>query len=155
MKIKVNYLAIPLVVLAAALLGSFFTGQGMNWYDSLTLPKIAPAGSLIGAAWTIIYVLGTASALLVWNKVYVKKIPFKILALFSSNAILNAAWTLIFFTWHQIGWSIIEMLVLNLTTLALIIIFWKKFKIVSALLIPYFIWVSFATYLAYQIWRLN
>lgn len=149
-----NYLIIPLVTLATALGGSWITNGGMEWYKTIKLPSIAPAGSFIGMVWTIIFILATISAILFWNSG--RGVNFKlIVALFIANALLNVLWSTLFFGFGQIGWSIVEMIVLNLSNLALIILLWQGNLASALLLVPYFLWVSFATYLAYSIWGLN
>jgi len=152
---KLNYIIIPLIVLATSLLGSLFTNKGMEWYNTLKLPSITPPGSVIGAVWTVIFILSAISAIIVWNKAKHDNIFWIIIAIFIVNALLNALWSYLFFYQGLLLAPIIEMIVLNLTTLALIILIWPISKLASALLIPYFIWVSFATYLATTIWQIN
>ena len=152
---KINYILIPLIVLAVSVGGSLLTNSGMPWYDTLKLPSIAPPGGVIGAVWTVIFILSTISAIMLWN-VAPRGMQFNLIfSLFAINAILNVLWSFFFFNQQMIGASIIEMCVLNLTTLALIIFGWRFSWIAASLLIPYFAWVSFATYLAYKIWILN
>lgn len=155
MKIKLNYLVIPLITIFTALSGSLLTSKGMGWYKTINLPEIAPAGSFIGSVWTIIFILSAWSAILFWNKKESDKNAKIIITLFIANALLNIFWCFLFFGIHLIGWSIAEMIILNLVNLALIILLWKKHLFPALLLTPYFIWVSFATYLAYSIWKLN
>ncbi|MFH1227403.1 MAG: TspO/MBR family protein [Planctomycetota bacterium] len=151
---KLNYIVIPLVTAAVLLGGSWLTAGGMDWYRTLKLPALAPPGSFIGLAWTIIFILSTVSALIFWNR-FQPGTRSTIAALFIANALFNVCWSLIFFRLHLIGLSIIEMTALNLTTLTLITLLWKPALVPALLLIPYFGWVSFATYLAYSIWTLN
>lgn len=151
---KLSYFIIPLVVVLVALVGSLLTGVGMPWYETLARPSFTPDGSVIGAVWTIIFILSGISALLFWNKKN-QKHSAAITVMFVANAVLNVLWSWLFFVRYQIGWSIIEMIVLNITNVVLIVLLWKQHRISAALLIPYFAWVFFATYLAYQIWTLN
>ncbi|MFA5020877.1 MAG: TspO/MBR family protein [Patescibacteria group bacterium] len=155
MKLKINYVYLPAVTIAVAVGGSFITSAGMDWYRTLVLPGLAPAGSVIGSIWTVIFILSTIAALLVWNQQPRPKNFSAIVWLFAASAALNLFWSAVFFGWHQLGWAIVEMVVLNLANLVLIIKLWPKNKPASILLWPYFIWVCFATYLAGLIWRLN
>jgi len=153
---NLSYIFIPLITVLVAGGGSWLTNQGLAvWYQQLQLPSIAPNGGVIGLVWTIIFILATISALLFWNQHSKQKNRQVIAGLFLANAILNLAWSYIFFVQHWLGWTIIEMTVLNLTTLTLIVLLWRKTRNSAVLLLPYLIWVSFATYLAYQIWLLN
>lgn len=155
MKFKLNYIIIPLIVIAVSVIGSFFTDSGMEWYDTLNLPSFTPPGSVIGAVWTVIFILCAASALIVWNKTKHDKIFRIIIAIFLLNAFFNVLWSALFFNQQLIQASLIEIFILNALTLALIILIWPRSKPASALLMPYFAWVSFASYLLYNIWRLN
>jgi tryptophan-rich sensory protein len=126
----------------------------MGWYDSLRLPAIAPDGSVIGLVWTVIYILSTIAAILFWNSPRGKNFML-IAGLFLFNAFLNMFWSFLFFTLHLFWWAIAEMVLLNLVNLALILLLWKYNRKSAILLVPYFLWVFFATYLAYLIGSLN
>ena len=152
---KLNYIVIPIVTLAVALLGSYITSNGMSWYETLTLPKIAPPGSLIGIVWTVIFILSTASALILYNSQNHNNLFWWIIGIFILNAVLNVLWSGLFFGLGQIFASIVEMIVLEISVVALIILIWPLSRISSVLLMPYAFWVAFATYLASQIWSLN
>lgn len=155
MKIKLNYAIIPLITIAVSVAGSYLTDLGMDWYNTINLPEITPPGSLIGAVWTIIFILSTISALLVWNLSKRNKRIWWIIGIFIANAVLNVFWSGLFFGLHLIGASIIEMIILEISVLALIILAWPVSRWASILLFPYAGWVIFATYLAYNIWLLN
>jgi tryptophan-rich sensory protein len=154
MKIKANYFSIVLLVLVVAAVGSLLTSMGLGWYAGLRLPSIAPAGSFIGLVWTIIFILSAVAIILFWNAPRRKNFQL-IVGLFLLNGLLNVGWSLVFFTWHQLWWALPEMLLLNLTNLALIYYLWRYERRSALLLVPYFLWVSFATYLAYRIATLN
>jgi len=68
---------------------------------------------------------------------------------------LNVFWSYLFFNQHQILASIIEMIILDTTVIVLILLLWPISKLASYLLMPYAVWVAFATYLTYQILLLN
>lgn len=156
--LKVNYLVTPLGVLCVSLIGGYFTGGGMTWYDTINLPSFAPPGSVIAVIWSIIFILSAISILLFSNssKTDRKSLFFYIIiSLFVLNGVLNVFWTVLFFSWHLVFWSVIEMLFLNLVNLILILMLWKEHKASAILLLPYFIWVAFATYLTYSIYLLN
>jgi len=169
MKFKTNYLVIPAITVVIALLGSHFTGLGMDWYDqTLTLPALTPPKWAFPLAWTIIYICTAISAIILWNKGQESKrilwffrrenmssSYWWIIGLFIANVVLNIAWTVIFFGLHQIFAASIEILILELSILALLYLTWSKSKSASLLLLPYAIWVGFASYLTWQILLLN
>lgn len=156
--LKMNYLLAPIGVLAVSLIGGYITGGNMDWYNTLNLPSFTPPGSFIGMVWTFIFIFFAISILLFSNnpKTDRKSLFFRIVVvLFVLNGVLNVAWSYLFFGLHLIFWSVIEMLFLNLINLVLILMLWKEHRASSVLIIPYFVWVAFATYLAYSIYLLN
>ncbi|MFA5948530.1 MAG: TspO/MBR family protein [Candidatus Gracilibacteria bacterium] len=169
MKFKPNYISIPLFVIMVAILGSMFSSQGMGWYnEQLVKPDLTPPSWVFPVAWSIIFALTAVSALILWNREnenvsflmrLIGKTPSKthwfIVSLFVSNAILNVFWSSLFFAKHWISASLVEMMLLNLTTILLIVLGYKYSRLASLLLLPYFLWVSFATYLTYQIYLIN
>jgi len=152
---KLNYLLIPLVTIATALGGSWITGGGMGWYDTINLPAWTPDGSIIGSVWTVLFVLATISALLIYNLMPKGKKRRAVMWAFLVNAVLNVLWSAVFFGWHLTGLAIIEAAVLSLSVLVLIVMIWPKSKASSVLLFPYFAWACFATFLTYSVWLLN
>ena len=152
---KLNYLIIPLITLLVSLLGSWLTSGGMEWYQKIKLPAWTPAGSVIGFAWTTIFILSTISALLVWNKFPRDKRFVWVIGLFFINAGLNIFWSWLFFNQHLIGWAAIEAALLGLSVVGLIILIGPISRLATWLLVPYAAWVAFATYLTYLIWTLN
>jgi tryptophan-rich sensory protein len=78
-----------------------------------------------------------------------------IIGLFLVNAFFNAYWCYLFFTKALINEAFIEMFLLNGTTITLIILLWNKSRKAATLLIPYVLWVSFATFLTYSIKIIN
>ncbi len=174
-QLKLNYLIIPIVTISVAIIGSAFTTMGMNWYDTqLIQPELTPPKWLFPVAWNTIFVLTTISALLLWNKLphqastlkklyncLFKKIDkealfFRIIFwLFALNAILNVGWSFLFFANRLILPAFIEMLFLEATLIALIILTWSKSRAASIMLWPYAAWVGFATFLTFRIFQLN
>lgn len=148
-------ITIVICVMLVAYTGGMATDLGMEWYRQLTLPEFTPPGSFIGIVWTVIYTLGAIAAFLIWQTKDGSRRFSLLLALLVANAVLNALWSWLFFGFQQIGLAIVEMLLLNLSTLAIICLSWPRRKLAAILLAPYFLWVAFATYLACSIWLLN
>jgi len=154
-KLKANYFVIPFITITTAIAGNIATSSGMDWYDTLQKPSWIPPGYLFGIVWTLIYILTTASALIVWNKSKPDVRTKTIMALYGVNAILNAAWSYLFFSEHLFWPSIIEMILLNITTIIIMVMAHRISKLANYLLAPYLVWVTFATYLAYSVMQLN
>ena len=134
---------------AAGIIGSFFTLAAMpTWYAALTKPSFNPPSWVFGPVWTILYTLMGISLYLVWkNKSAVK--------LFVWQLIANSLWSIIFFGMKNIPLALIEIIILLVLIFATIMKFYKINKAAAYLLIPYFLWGSFATFLTYSIWILN
>ena len=144
------------LTLVVALSGSALTTPEITtWYATLNLPSWTPSGSVIGLAWTTIFILTAISAIVVWQNAPRDSRLWWIVLLFLLNGVLNVGWSYLFFNQHLIGASILEMLVLNATTIVLIFLTWPISRLAALLLFPYVGWVTFATYLAYSVWQLN
>lgn len=83
-----------------------------------------------------------------------KKIKFASV-LFLIHLVFNALWSIVFFGLQSPLWALVIILILLLMIVAIMFEFWGINKISAYLLIPYFLWVSFATILNYYIWYLN
>lgn len=150
MKLKPISLLFPLGVLIVGALGNLFTFAGLTWYkvDLIKPAALTPPDWAFSVAWTLIFIAATISGLIVWNTF---KKPRPILLLFLLNGVLNVEWSLLFFKLHAIGWALAEMLLLEATIIALHFMTWKNSKTASLLLLPYSLWVAFATLLTYEI----
>ncbi|OHA80894.1 MAG: hypothetical protein A2675_02270 [Candidatus Yonathbacteria bacterium RIFCSPHIGHO2_01_FULL_51_10] len=152
---KSNYIIIPLITIIVATVGSLLTSGGMDWYQTIALPSWTPSGAIIGAVWTVLFVLATISALIVWNKVERTWIFKHIIRFFIMNAVVNVLWSAAFFGVHLLGLAVITAAILALTVIMLVLLIWKSSRTAALLLVPYAVWVVFATYLSYAIWDLN
>lgn len=152
---KISPVVIVAIVLLLSFAGGQFTSSGMAWYRTIKLPSWTPEGSVIGIVWTAIYILSAASAIIVWN-VFAGDSKFPLIALlFLLNAAFNLAWSYIFFARQMIGPAILDCLAIEITLLILIPMIWEKSHVAALLLLPYALWVGFATYLNYSIYIMN
>ena len=155
---KLNYFLIPLIAIFVAWLGGRFTMAAVRtWYKDLRKPKWTPPGAVIGAVWTVLYILAAISALLVWNgsAFGMSGVPFIIAALFILNAVVNVFWSYTFFYRRHIGAAIWVCLFLDLTIVGLIQLIAPVSLAAAWLLVPYAAWVTFAAYLNYRVWEMN
>ena len=164
---------------AAALIGSMFTLPAVGgWYAELNKPSWTPSGGVIGAVWTVIYLLMGASLYLAWAKNFQisenlsgmaarawNRISQKLLdgawqkqniiAIFSVQLILNVLWSFVFFELKMPGWAFFELLMLWVAVAYTIANFRRVSKPAAYLLLPYIAWITFAGYLNFVIWRMN
>lgn len=141
---------------AVGILGSFFTVSTLlNWYTVLNKPSFTPPNWVFGPIWILLYFLMGASAYIVWQKTDGNNLAKNSLILFFIHLIFNAAWMPIFFGLRNINLALFDIIIIWLFIVILIIKFFKISRASAYLLIPYLIWVSYATALNYYIWRLN
>ena len=144
---------------AAGLIGSLFTRKGIDpWYSNLQKPSFTPPDWVFAPVWITLYLLMGISLFLVWLKVKreSKTISSKgPMVLFFSQLALNVAWTAVFFGMHSIGWSLLVICLLWIMIIVTMIFFYRISSLASWLLLPYLLWVSYATVLNLNIWWLN
>lgn len=128
-----------------------FTDTESDWFVNLVKPTIYPPGYLFGIVWTALYILMGISLYLMIEKTK-EKLPF---ILFGSQLILNFFWSLIFFALQNILLAIIEIILLLILLIWTFFVFKKHSKPAAYLLIPYILWVTFATILTISIFVVN
>jgi len=147
------FIAIPLL---AGALGSFYTMASIpTWYATLNKPMLNPPSWVFGPVWTILYIMMGIAAFLIWQKGWKGREVKIALVLFFVQLALNVLWSVIFFGQQNPGLALIEIIILWAAILATILSFKKSSKPAATLLVPYLLWVTFATYLNFAIWRLN
>ena len=140
----------------AAAIGSMVTRPAVaGWYVTVQKPVFSPPNEVFAPVWTILYMLMAVALYLVWHKRENGVRDNLALQLFAVQLTLNVFWSVVFFGLHSIGGGLILICLLGMTLLATIRRFWSISKFVAACLIPYFLWLSFATVLNFAIWRLN
>lgn len=143
-----------LVVWAVGILGGLFALDARAYYAELALPSFAPPGWLFGPVWTILYLLMGISLYII-TKMENQKERKVLLTLFAVQFVLNFIWTPIFFVLESNLWAVIVITVLWLVLVAFQLAALKNKQIVMWLMGPYFLWVSFASVLAYSVLFLN
>lgn len=140
----------------AGILGSLvtITGEG-SWYASIQKPPFNPPGFIFGPVWTILYILMGISLYLVWMEGTSRREVRIALSVFGLQLGLNFLWSFLFFGLQSPFLGLVEIILLWLCIVATIVLFSRIRRTAALLLIPYLVWVSFATFLTYSIWILN
>ena len=141
----------------AGIVGSAFTTSNIPaWYALLHKPPFNPPNWIFAPVWETLYIMMGISAYLVWrnwkNNNYETA---KALFVFINQLILNAAWSVIFFGQHRILFAFAVIVLLWVVILVNMIQFYKISKPAGWLIVPYILWVSFASVLNLSIWVLN
>jgi len=144
------------VCFGVAALGSLATDPNIDgWYAALRKPSWNPPNWIFGPVWSMLYLLMAVAAWLVWRRRgFVGASPLP-LALFGVQLVLNGLWSVLFFGWHRPDLALIEIVFLWSAILATMLAFRRVVPLAAALLAPYLLWVTFAAFLNFTIWKLN
>ena len=137
-------------------LGTFFTMSSLkDWYSSLVKPPGVPPNEVFGPVWTVLYAMMGFSLALLWHRAPRGQAKRNALRFFAIQLILNLVWTPVFFGAHLLGPALAVIALLWVTILLTIRKFQPLDRTAARLMIPYLIWVSYATYLNAGYFYLN
>lgn len=127
------------------LLGLVTQANIYPWYEHLNKSSLTPPGFVFSVVWTLLYAL---LAVIAWilsnnNKTYSKKVT----VLFALQMLMNWAWTPLFFWLHWFIFSALWLIGISCLNLLLIIECKKTHIRIAWLLMPYLLWLVFASYL--------
>jgi len=146
--------AAALCATAVGALGALTTELG-TWYYQLRKPAWQPPDWLFGPAWTLIFALAALAGVLYWREEFKREARLQILAAFALNAFLNTLWSLLFFRIKRPDLALDEVGFLWLSIGLLILLLRRRSTLAAWLLVPYLLWVTFASYLNWTIVQLN
>jgi tryptophan-rich sensory protein len=157
MKKRIVYISISVLgCLLIGFLASIATQSSVNdWYTTLNKPAFTPPNELFAPVWTALYILMGVAAGIVWSKghhhIWVKTALYH----FVFQLLLNGLWSIVFFGLKNPLLGLIVILAL----LTMIMLTIKWFRVISKpaalMMVPYLLWVAFASALNYKIWELN
>ncbi len=150
---------LPIAIAAASALGVAMLGGLMTdigpWYRALAKPSWQPPDWAFGPAWTLIYALAALAGVIAWRAAQSQAQRETMLLLFALNAFLNVLWSLLFFRLRRPDWALIEVAFLWASVLLLIVVIGRYSRGAAMCLLPYLLWVSFASTLNWATVRLN
>jgi benzodiazapine receptor len=138
----------------AAAIGAIASVNAREFYAGLSRPSWAPPGSVFGPVWSVLYTLMAIAAWMVWRRGGWME-NGGALRLFLAQLAFNALWSWLFFAWHLGAVSFAEIVVLWALVAATTAALWRRQPIAGALLVPYLLWVTFASALCFATWRMN
>jgi translocator protein len=141
-----------LIAFATAAVGAIASVDAASFYAQLNKPSWAPPAWIFGPVWSALYLLMGVAAWLVWRSSGSNKAA---LALFGAQLAANAFWSWLFFAWHRGALAAAEVLVLLVLIVCTAAAFWRSSRLAAALLVPYLLWVSFASLLTWTVWQSN
>lgn len=149
-------LAISIILCqAAGFLGSLFTTPAIpTWYATLNKPFFTPPNWIFSPVWISLFILMGISLFTIWRRQDHPQVKTA-LVFFFVQLILNILWSAAFFGLRAPLLGLMDIVLLWIAILFTILNFLKVTKFAGVLLIPYLLWVSFATLLNFSLWILN
>ena len=126
----------------------------MDDYKQAVKPALTPPDIVFPIVWTILYALMGISAARIWLSKPTKERNHGLI-IWGAQLFFNFFWSLIFFNLQAYGFAFFWILILWALIVAMIYTFNKTDRLAAILQIPYFLWVTFATYLNLMVWILN
>ena len=141
-------------LLITFLIGGLFTPLTFSneFYLSLNKPFEIPT-IIFPIIWSILYLLMSISIYLISESNDINKLDS--IKIYFIQLVINSLWTLFFFGFHLIGFSIIWLLILITSVIIMFIKFYNINKTSAFINIPYIIWLILATMLNISIYILN
>ena len=146
-------LSIMLPLIVGGVSGFLTASNIETWYVHLNKPSFNPPNYLFGPVWTSLYVLMGISFFMILNTAVPNK--NRLILVYFIQLLLNFMWSFIFFKYHALGIAGVEIIILWLSILIMIVMFYKANKWAAIINIPYLLWVSFASVLNWSIYLLN
>ena len=125
-----------------------------SWISLVPFVVVCFTAAAIGALFTVLYLMMAISAWLVWRSSTSSQAGLP-LVLFGVQLVLNSLWSVIFFGLHRVGAAFAEILMLWTMIVATAVAFLPISLLAAWLLLPYLLWVVFASYLNFRIWQMN
>ncbi|KAB2953377.1 tryptophan-rich sensory protein [Heliorestis acidaminivorans] len=144
-----------LATYVAYFLPSILFPMDSRWLASLQKPTWSPPGAIVGLAWMIVYGMIALSVALLHTKVGWRNLGW----LWKGSFIVNLLLVFIYFAGQTVSknlfLSFLNTALIAGTAFLLVFFAWPYYRVSALLFLPYALWSSFATYLAWAIYRLN
>lgn len=147
-----------LAVLACAatwVIGGVLTRPNLDWYATLNKPGFTPPNEVFPVVWTVLYAMIAVSAWLVWRAPGKEEDRRPAFTWFFWQLAIGIVWSYAFFWLRSPGLGLVVILALLVAIVITIVFFDRLSRLAALLLLPYLLWVAFATSLNFAIWFLN
>ena len=152
---KNKYLSLFIILLItflASAIGGFTTTSFKEpWYSQIILPSFNPPSWVFAPVWTSLYVM---MSIAIW-KIWINSFDLKLLKLYFIHLFFNGTWSVVFFGFHQIGLALVNLIIIIIFIIMLMKKCLMKDRLSFYLMIPYFLWSSYALILNSSIFLLN
>ena len=126
-----------------------------NWYPALKKPIFTPPNFIFGPVWILLYISMALSAIIVFKQGIENKDVKIALVLFAFQLVPNLLWSYLFFSLKSPFYALIDIIVLWVAIVLTVVWFFKVNQTAGWIMVPYLVWVSFASYLNIGILLLN
>ncbi|MFM1813671.1 MAG: hypothetical protein RLZ98_366 [Pseudomonadota bacterium] len=152
----VRLFACLVLCLGVGAAGGFFTAPEIpTWYAGLIKPSWTPPSWVFPVVWNILYAMMGVSLWLLWDRAAPGPSRTAAITAFFVQLVLNASWSPVFFTLHQVGLALAIIVLLAIAIATTIAYAWRVQRWAAWLLLPYLAWVSYASTLNAGIWWMN
>lgn len=135
--------------------GLITRGAVRTWYATLARPWFSPPAWVFAPVWTAIYLIMGIAAFLVWQRGLAVPFARQALGVFAAQLALNWLWSALFFGMRAPGVAFVEIVLLWCLIAWCVVLFFRVRPAAGWLMVPYLAWVTFATALNLEFWRLN
>ena len=143
------------VCLGVSAVGGWITQTSVNdWYQTLAKPPMNPPDWVFAPTWITLYVMMAVAGWRVWLRPE-NSLRRMAMVAFAIQLMLNLIWSFIFFGAKSPGFAAIEIVLLWISILITLLLFWRIDRFAGWMMCPYVLWVSFAIYLNISIVLLN
>lgn len=140
---------------AVGALSGFLTREGTKTYEAFAhKPALTPPGAVFPVVWSILYALMGVGISRIWLSPP-SPIRKQSVMVFAVQLAVNFVWSILFFNAKVYGFAFLWLVLLWSFIVLMIRVFYQVDKIAAYLQIPYLLWVTFAGYLNFMVWKLN
>lgn len=125
------------------------------WYSTIEKPALTPPSWIFPVVWPVLYLMMSVALWRYLESAVPRVMRVLGVVLFGAQLALNGLWSYLFFGLHHPDLALVDIALLWLAIAAVIVTFWRHARGAALLLAPYLGWVSFATYLNVEVWRLQ
>lgn len=144
-----------LLPLAVGGLSGLLTQNSRVFYAALEKPPLSPPGFIFPIVWTILYILIGIASYLVYRQGYDKPYVKDALRYYAASLTLSFIWPLVFFRFQMLFGAFWVLLLLWLIAGIATAKFYRIEHAAGLLMLPYWLWITFAGYLNLATWLLN
>jgi benzodiazapine receptor len=156
MRSILRLIACLILCFGVAWLGSLATMPKIaTWYAGLNKPSFTPPNYAFPIAWNILYALMAFSLWRLWQAMPRDEARKRAITLFLLQLAVNLAWSWIFFGAESVRGGLSTILALDVLVAMTILAARKVDRFAASLLLPYLLWIGYATALNAEIVRLN